>query len=191
MSRTQYYTLVASLPRLPYFETAKWLPLSRKKLDQRLTMLTQEDALQLREAERLVEWHRQPITRTTEQVARNYRRVMALLTDPDLSEFVQYRMAQRTALVALRRRQLGLGVPADDELWGVGPWLPLIKAGWDRSDLGLDVTQTLDTRPVTVATTRRDDQRQCDQSDARSHPFSSFGGRTISATSAERPDSRR
>jgi hypothetical protein len=137
VSRTQYYTLVASLPRLPYFETAEWLPLSRKKLDQRLTMLTQEDALQLREAERLVEWHRQPITRTTGQVARNYRRVMALLTDPDLSEFVQYRMAQRTALVALRRRQLGLGVPADDELWGVGPWLPLIKAGWDRSDLGL------------------------------------------------------
>ena len=133
----RYYTLVASLPRLPYFETAEWLPISRKQLDQRLTMLNPQHSLQLREAERLVEWHRQPITRTTEQVARNYQRVMALVTDRDLREFVEYRMAQRTALVALRRRQLGLGIPADDELWGVGPWLPLIKSGWDRNDLGL------------------------------------------------------
>ena len=110
----RYYTLVASLPRLPYFETAEWLPISRKQLDQRLTMLNPQHGLQLREAERLVEWHRQPITRTTEQVARNYQRVMALVTDPDLREFVEYRMAQRTALVALRRRQLGLGIPADE-----------------------------------------------------------------------------
>ena len=40
MARTTYYTLVASLPRLPHFEAAEWLPLSRKQLDQRLSMLT-------------------------------------------------------------------------------------------------------------------------------------------------------
>ena len=50
-----YYTLVASLPRLAHFERAEWLPLSRKQLDQRLSMLVPEDAVQLRLAEALVQ----------------------------------------------------------------------------------------------------------------------------------------
>lgn len=138
MAQTTYYTLVASLPRLPHFEAAEWLPLSRKQLDQRLSMLTLEDANELRLAEALVKWQRQPITRTSEQVAGQYRRVMAQLTQPSLREIVEYRMAQRSALVALRRRQLGLGPPTADEVWGVGPWMHLMTDGWDRSDLGLE-----------------------------------------------------
>ena len=76
MTASTYYTLVASLPRLRHFESAEWLPLSRRQLDERLTMLTPEDALQLRLAENLVEWQRQPLTRTSEQVALKYQRVM-------------------------------------------------------------------------------------------------------------------
>jgi len=138
MGRTMYYTLVASLPRLPHFEAAEWLPLSRKQLDQRLSMLTPEHATQLRLTESLVKWQRQPVTRTSEQVAAHYRRVMAQLEEPSLHELVEYRMAQRSALVALRRRQLGLGPPAADEVWGVGPWLHLMIDGWDSNDLGLE-----------------------------------------------------
>lgn len=137
MSRTTYYTLVASLPHLPDFEGAAWLPLSRKKLDQRLSMLTPEDALQLRSAEDLVKWQRQPITRTDEQVADKYRKLMPKLADPSLREFVEYRMAQRTAVVALRRRRLGLAAPSAGEVWGVGPWLNLVASSWDSDDLGL------------------------------------------------------
>jgi len=137
MARSTYYTLVASLPQLPYFDGAGWLPLSRKQLDQRLTMLSAEHARQLRSAEWLVEWHRQPITRTSEQVAAQYRKLMPEISDPSLRDFVEYRMAQRTALVALRRRRLGLPPPAGDEIWGVGPWLRLVLACWDRNDLGL------------------------------------------------------
>ncbi len=132
-----YYTLVASLPRLPRFEEAEWLPLSRKQLDQRLSMLVPEHAVQLRLAEALVKWQRQPITRTSEQVAEAYKRVLPQLSDAALREFVEYRMSQRTALVALRRRRRGLGPPAVDEVWGVGPWVRRIAAGWDRADLGL------------------------------------------------------
>jgi hypothetical protein len=137
MSRSTYYTLVASLPQLPHFEAAGWLPLSRKQLDQRLSMLTPADALQLRSAEDLVKWQRQPITRTNEQVANKYRKLMQDIADPSLREFVEYRMAQRTALVALRRRRLGLPAPAAGEVWGVGPWLNLMAASWERDDLGL------------------------------------------------------
>jgi hypothetical protein len=140
MAGTTYYTLVASLPRLPHFERAEWLPLSRKQLEQRLSMLTLEHSVQLRFAEGLVQWQRQPITRTSEQVVENYKRLLPHLTDPALREFVDYRMSQRTALVALRRRRRGLGPPAADEVWGVGPWVRRIAAAWDRPDLGLGRT---------------------------------------------------
>lgn len=138
MGRTTYYTLVASLPRLPHFESAEWLPLSRKQLDRRLTMLTEEDARQLRLAEGLVAWQRQPVTRTSEQVAAIYRTVMQEVTHPALRDFVEYRMAQRSALVALRMRRLGRSPPGSNEVWGVGPWLHLMTDGWDRADLGLE-----------------------------------------------------
>ena len=137
MPRETYYTLVSSLPKLPYFERAEWLPLSQKQLDQRLSMLTPEHAVQLRLAEDLVKWQRQPITRTSEQVIRDYKRLLPQLTHPALYEFIEYRMTQRTALVALRRRRRGLGPPAADEAWGVGPWVRRIPGAWDRADLGL------------------------------------------------------
>ncbi len=137
MAGESYYTLVASLPRLPHFDSAEWLPLSRLQLEQRLAMLTLEHSVQLRFAEGLVQWQRQPITRTSEEVAASYRRLLPLLTHPALREFVEYRMSQRTALVALRRRRRGLGPPAADEVWGVGPWVRHIPGAWDRADLGL------------------------------------------------------
>ena len=120
MSRVAYYTLVSSLPKLPYFARAEWLPLSRKQLDRRLSMLTPEHSTQLRLAEDLVEWQRQP-ARTSRRVVENYKRVLPQLSDAALREFVEYRMALRTALAALRRRRRGLGPPAADEVWGVGP----------------------------------------------------------------------
>jgi hypothetical protein len=132
-----YYTLVASLPPLVHFERAEWLPLSRKKLDQRLSMLVPEDAVQLRLAEALVQWQRQPITRTTPEMLRGYRLVMERTSQPGLREFVDFRMSQRTALVALRRRRRGMAPPAPGETWGVGPWVRRIEAHWDSADLGL------------------------------------------------------
>ena len=137
MATASYYTLVASLPQLPHFEDAQWLPLSRKQIDQRLSMLTGQHALELRLAEDLVKWQRQRITLTTEQAVDNYRRFMPQILDPSLRQFIEYRMAQRSALVALRRRRLGLKAPESDETWGVGPWLQLMTNNWDRSDLGL------------------------------------------------------
>jgi hypothetical protein len=137
MASEPYYTLVSSLPRLPHFTQAEWLPLSRKQLDQRLSMLNEEDALQVRLAEDMVKWQRQPISLTNEQVAENFRRALPQIKHTALHEFVEFRMAQRTAMVALRRRRLGLPKPGVDEAWGVGPWMRLMVENWDRPDLGL------------------------------------------------------
>ncbi|MGI9590705.1 MAG: DUF2764 family protein [Myxococcota bacterium] len=137
MATRSYYTLVASLPSLPHFEQAEFLTLSRKQLEQRLTMLTPEDLGQLRLAEGLCLWQRQPITRTTEQMIIGYRIFQQHATNESLRDFVDLRMGQRTALVALRRRRRGLGPPAADEVWGVGPAVRRIAASWDSADLGL------------------------------------------------------
>ena len=137
MLRETYYTLVASLPYLPHFEGAGWLPISRKQLDQRLSMLAPKHARQLRLAEGLVHWQQQPVTRTNEEVVDRYESLMGQLGHPALREFVEYRMAQRTAVVALRRRRRGLGPPARDEVWGVGPWVRTMLSAWDRADLGI------------------------------------------------------
>ncbi len=137
MSAERYYTLVASLPRLPHFERAEWLPLSRKELDTRLTMLSPDHARQLKLAEDLVQWQRQPVERTDRQVADNYKRVIPELGEPALREFVEYRMTQRTALAALRRRRRGLGPPQAGVTWGVGVWVERIVSAWDRRDLAI------------------------------------------------------
>ena len=137
MSGAPYYTLVASLPALPHFERAEWVVPSRRQLDQRLAMLDASDAEQLRLAEGLIRWQRQPITRTTGQMLAGYRRVMERASNPALREFVELRMGQRSALVALRRRRRGMGPPAPDEIWGVGRFVRRIEARWHSPDLGL------------------------------------------------------
>ena len=97
-------------------------------MNQRLTMLTPEDALQLRLADDLLKWQRQPITKTDQEMVEQYRKLLPAITDPSLREIVEYRMAQRTAVVALRRRRQGLPAPAVGEAWGVGPWLNLVTS---------------------------------------------------------------
>lgn len=137
MSGKKYYGLVSSLPHLPHFEKAEWLPLTRKQLDQRLLMLEPDHSRQLLLAEDLVHWQRQPVTRTDPQILEGYASLEGQLGHPALEEFVEFRMSQRTVVVALRRRRLGLGPPAPEEIWGIGPWVRRILASWDRPDLGV------------------------------------------------------
>jgi len=137
MAGKTYYMLVSSLPRLPHFELAEWLPLSRKELDQRLALLTVEHRWQLYAAEGVLQWQQAPLTQTSKQFARHYSELVTKLSHAALREFVDFHMIQRTALTALRRRCLGLGPPAPGEVWGAGPWTHRIRASWERADLGI------------------------------------------------------
>jgi len=128
---------VASLPRLPHFEQADHLPITRRRLEQRLTILEPEDLAQLRAAEALTSWQRHPIAFTTEDMVALYRRVVEQTKHPGLREFIELRMDQRTAIVALRRKALGLSAPGAGELWGVGRWVRRIETNWDDADLTL------------------------------------------------------
>jgi len=133
----RYYTLVASLPHLVHFERAERLPINRERLDQRLRDLEPAHFEQLRLAERLAEWRRQPHGRTDAQVVRAYPGVMQRIDEPGLRELVAYRMELRTVIAALRRRLAGEPAPAPGEPWGVPPRAEWLRRHWDEPEFGL------------------------------------------------------
>ena len=136
-----YYTLITSLPVLPHPQKAQRLPINASRFAARLRMLEADDARVMQLAEDLLEWQRQPVDRSDAEFIAFYER---LKNPPDvpsvwqevpssrpqghyhaedytvLEPILTFRLNQRTLLAALRRKQLGLGVPADNEPWGIG-----------------------------------------------------------------------
>jgi hypothetical protein len=131
----RYYQLVASLPALSRFRQARLLPLSRRRLEERLGLLHEDDLAELMGAERLVGWHRQPIGRTTEQIAAMYDEVMATTRNRALKDMVEFRMNMRTVMVALRLKRQRKGAPTGR--WGVGPYVRMIESRWSEAEFGL------------------------------------------------------
>ncbi len=136
MSR-RYYTLIASLPPLPRIERGERLPINRERLEERLLMLTPEDTEIVHRAWDFLIWHRQPIERTDAEMVRFYGELTRQASHPVLAEMIEFRMSERTLLVALRRRFRGLGPPEPGIPWGVGPWVRHIERHWDALDFKL------------------------------------------------------
>ena len=86
-------------------------------------------------AERLVGWHRQPIGRTTAQIAAMYDEIMATSRNRELRNTVEFRMNMRTVMVALRLKRQSRGAPR--EQWGVGPYVRMIESRWSEAEFGL------------------------------------------------------
>jgi hypothetical protein len=130
-----YYTLVTSLPPLPHFERAERLPITPERLVQRLRMLEAGDADQLGRGRALIGWRpERPISKTDEEMARQYRRMMAQPIHPALDEFIRFRMDQQTVLAALRRKRGKEGLPSGGQSWGAGRWVRWIEGHWDDPD---------------------------------------------------------
>jgi len=133
--KRRYYQLVASLPALPDFRQTKLLPMSRRRLEERLSLLHADDLDELMRTERLVSWHRQPVSRTTEQIAAMYEEVVANNRTPELLNIVDFRMNIRTLMVALRLRRQGKSAPPGR--WGTGPYTRIIESRWADAEFGL------------------------------------------------------
>lgn len=133
-----YYTVVASLPHLPYFAGAERLPLSRLRLEQRLRMLDADESRQILQAELLVGW-RLPAGKSVSggKIAAHYKSVLQNIEQPVLREFVEYRLGLQTVLAALRIRLAGRDPQQYAGNWGVGRWVKHIEAHWDAADFRL------------------------------------------------------
>ena len=133
---TRYYQLVSALPHMPHFRRATRLPMSRRRLEQRLTLLQPRDQADLTAARDLVTWNRQPVNRTTAQLVALYHQVGAQVHSATLRDLLAFRMNMRTVMVALRLRRHGEGPP--EEAWGVGPYVRRIESQWAEAGFGLD-----------------------------------------------------
>jgi hypothetical protein len=133
-----YYDLIASLPHLPHFEQAEWLPITRLRLGQRLRLLKPAHADQLTRAQSLVLW-RPPrlLGRTDAAVAKEYVALLDSPLDPSLREYIAFRMDQQTLLSALRRKRTHQALPDEATPWGVGPRVHYIRKHWDEPDFRL------------------------------------------------------
>jgi hypothetical protein len=132
----EYYTVVASLPHLPYFADAERLPLTRLRLEQRLRMLEADEARQVFQAEFLAGWRQLAGTERGVNIAAKYKSALQNITQPVLREFVEYRLDMQTILAALRIRQAGRD-PGQYPAWGVGRWAKPIETHWESPDFRL------------------------------------------------------
>lgn len=135
--KDDYYTVVASLPHLPYFANADRLPLSRLRLEQRLRMLEAEQNRQILQAEFLAGWRLSVGKLGGGNIPAQYKTALQSISQPVLREFVEYRLDLQTVLAALRIRQAGREPGQYPESWGIGRWVKHIEAHWDAADFRL------------------------------------------------------
>lgn len=130
-----YIMLMASLPSSERLFVAKQPPLSRLRLEKRLSVLRPEDADLLRRIEALLSWSAYDRQSDMKTVISRSKALLSALTQPTLQAVVTERMELRTAIAALRLRQGGVAAPA--EPWGFGKWTAHIAAHWEDPVFGL------------------------------------------------------
>lgn len=133
-----YYQLIASLPRLPYFARAEFLPITRQRLQQRLRQLQPADAQQLTAVLELVRWWpRRAVGGSDQTLLSAFRAAETLRLHPALREYLVHRMQLRTLLAALRRKRAGQEPPGEREAWGVEPLASRVRRRWSDPHFGL------------------------------------------------------
>ena len=136
---SRYYTVLGSLPYLPYFDQAERLPLTRLRLEQRIGMLEQEETRQLYLAEELVSLRKAVMARRSHDVMTGrLRQAMKVIVQPVLRAYVEDKIDQQTVVAALRLRHAGW-VPGQGggSRWGMGRRVGHIAAHWEEPDFRL------------------------------------------------------
>ncbi len=130
---TRYTLLLASLPYHGPLFGSKQPPLSRLRLDQRLTLLDPADAERLRQIEDLLQWSNLSIERSDDEIVRQAQATVMALDHPQLQQIVTSRLEVRTLVAALRRRERGESAPPrSQQRWGYGRWLTMIEQHWNE-----------------------------------------------------------
>ncbi|MEM8597299.1 MAG: hypothetical protein AAGF76_12635 [Pseudomonadota bacterium] len=136
MSELDTYTaLMASLPSSERLFVAKRPPLSRQRLEKRLSALEADDAATLARIEALLSWSAYDRQSDLQTVSARARDVLARTTQPTLCAIVHQRLDLRTAVTALRLRHRG--EPAPTAPWGLGRWTKRIAANWNDPVFGV------------------------------------------------------
>jgi hypothetical protein len=131
-----YIALISSLPGSERLFVAKQPPLSRLRLDRRLTALTAEDARVLKVLEHALNWSDYDMDVTDAQAVERCKEALGAIPQPTLREVFVERLDLRTAVAALRLRKQG-GSPAAGT-FGMGRWARHIPSNWTDPTFKLD-----------------------------------------------------
>jgi hypothetical protein len=137
MSDPDIYTaLVASLPSSERLFVAKQPPLSRLRLNKRLSALSREDTQTLALVEGLLSWSEYGMEDNIDVVLARVKVALRDIHEPTLRAIVLERMELRTAIAALRMRRRGDAAPTG--VWGYGRWTRHIVTNWADPTFRLD-----------------------------------------------------
>lgn len=138
MAGLEYVQLMASLPALGPILAAKEAPISARRLMKRLQdMLSPAHQAELSAASELLVWSRLPLLTSDEDYLRLAAATLPKLSNPTVRRLVLDRLAQRTVVAALRRREAGQDAPAADLVWGYGEVASRIRKHWREPGFGL------------------------------------------------------
>ncbi len=127
-----YYTLVASLPALPpHLETGQ-IPMPRRALENRLKMLTRDDAETVEQWWVFLDPDRHRRQRTDEEVGRRHDELRSKLANPLARQMVAYQSDIRMIVSGLRRRRRDLPPPP-----GAGGLADQVRRNWRQPDFQL------------------------------------------------------
>ncbi len=139
MSESDLYTaLVTSLPSSERLFVAKQPPLSRLRLNKRLSTLSREDAQTLTLVERLLSWSEYDMADDIGTVIARTKTALRDIGQPTLRTIIEERMELRTAVAALRMRNRGDTAPTGN--WGYGRWTQHIAGNWTDPTFRLDAS---------------------------------------------------
>lgn len=131
-----YIALISSLPGSERLFVAKQPPLSRLRLNRRLTALSPEDARVLGALEHALNWGDYDMDVTDVQAVERCKDALRDIPQPTLRKVFIERMGLRTAVAALRLRKQGGNAPAGT--YGTGRWSRHIPANWSDPTFKLD-----------------------------------------------------
>jgi Protein of unknown function (DUF2764) len=135
---TRYAMLISSLPYHGVLFGAWQTPLSRIRLQQRLSLLEPADATCLQTIAGLLDWSYLGRERRDEEIIAHARAVIPALRNTFVRDLVVWRLELRTVLAALRRRQRGQAAPPAHERWGYGRWLSHLRKYWNEPHFRLE-----------------------------------------------------
>lgn len=131
-----YIALVSSLPSSERLFGSKLPPLSRLRLERRLSALTTKDRAILRDIESVMRWSAYGMDDTSDDAIKRAKALLAGLENETLRSVVVERLDLRTVIAALRIRKRGDAVPAKP--WSFSRLTGHIMANWSDRTFKLD-----------------------------------------------------
>lgn len=128
----RYVMLLSSLPYHGTLFSARVTPLSRIRLQERLSLLEPEDLREVEAMAGLLDWYRHPVQKSDEEIVKLAKQLIPELSSPFARELLTWRLEMRTLIAALRRRRDGREITAAGDEWGYGRWLVQIRKYWNE-----------------------------------------------------------